>query len=609
MLTEPAENVFTPSLLANEPPDGFLSRLVESSGAGIFACDAAGKFVFANRAWQAAVGKTSQEIGGKAFQNVFDADNAARFAELMRQVLERGGTDQAELIFDGASGRTWFEVVLVPARNAAGQIERLDGMATDVSAIRRESEILQRRNEMLDALVMGTTDAVSVKDRDGRYLLVNPSSAAINSNAIEELLGKTDHDLWAPEIAELARQSDLEVMEGGDAHYYERAVTREGAARVYWTTKDPLRDAAGAITGVISVSQDITRIKRAEAEIKESAERLEVALRAGQLGIWQVDLLTFHAQVSDIGRRHFAFTPNEPVALANILARIHPDDRDSVSEAVQRTLADRADFSIEYRLALPDGSTRWIAGNGHLMFREDGEAHTFIGTSQDITPSTERETELADLNIRLRRAMQETHHRIKNNLQVISALTELQVMESEGTVPVEEVQRIGQHARTLAAIHDLLTMQAATGSGSESLTAQTVLAKLLPMLQSTSGGREIRSDSQPAPLSMRQSASFALLVSELVSNSIKHGTGAIEVSLNYAPAPASAPSGSRPYLLLTVCDDGPGFPPDFNPQSAAHTGLELIESVGKWDLQGEIQFSNRNCGGASVSILFPQSEA
>ena len=102
------------------------------------------------------------------------------------------------------------------------------------------------------------------------------------------------------------------------------------------------------------------------------------------------------------------------------------------------------------------------------MFRADGEAHTFIGTSQDITPRTERETELATLNIRLRRAMRETHHRIKNNLQVISALTEMQVMQSDdGAVSVEEVQRIGQHARTLAGIHDLLTAQAASGAEDE----------------------------------------------------------------------------------------------------------------------------------------------
>lgn len=172
---------------------------------------------------------------------------------------------------------------------------------------------------MLDALIAGTTDAVSVKDRDGRYLLINPSAAAINGAAIENLLGKTDHDLWAAEIAELARQSDIEVMDSGEAHYYERIVPRGDGTRIYWTTKDPLRDADGVIRGVISVSQDITRIKRAEAEIKEGAERLEIALRAGQLGIWQVDLQTFQAKVSDIGRQHFGFTPSEPVALATIL--------------------------------------------------------------------------------------------------------------------------------------------------------------------------------------------------------------------------------------------------------------------------------------------------
>ena len=225
----------------------------------------------------------------------------------------------------------------------------------DVTERARRAEELNRRNTMLDALIRGTTDAVTVKDREGRYLLVNPAAAAINNKIPEALLGKTDSELWPAEIAEGARQSDLEVMESGEAHYYERPAPGKDGTRVYWTTKDPLRDAEGAVIGVIGVSQDITRLKRVESDLQDSAERLEVALRAGQLGSWQVDLQTMQALVSDIGRRHFAFTPDEPVALETILARIHPEDRAAVTEAVQRTLAERADFSIEYRLALPDG--------------------------------------------------------------------------------------------------------------------------------------------------------------------------------------------------------------------------------------------------------------
>ena len=59
---------------------------------------------------------------------------------------------------------------------------------------------------------------------------------------------------------------------------------------------------------------------------------------------------------------------------------------------------------------------------------------------------------------------------------------------------------------------------------------------------------------------------------------------------------------------LEVCDDGPGFPPGFDPLKSANTGIELIESMGRWDLCGEILYQNRPTGGACVVITFPLVE-
>ena len=88
---------------------------------------------------------------------------------------------------------------------------------------------------------------------------------------------------------------------------------------------------------------------------------------------------------------------------------------------------------------------------------------------------------------------------------------------------------------------------------------------------------------------------MALLISELVSNAVKHGRADIELTL--------AVEGDR--ARLEVCDDGPGFPPGFNWSTSANTGLGLIDSTGRYDLRGAIFYENRDQGGARVVVTFP----
>jgi two-component system sensor histidine kinase TctE len=94
---------------------------------------------------------------------------------------------------------------------------------------------------------------------------------------------------------------------------------------------------------------------------------------------------------------------------------------------------------------------------------------------------------------------------------------------------------------------------------------------------------------------VRDGASLALLVSETISNAVKHGQGDIEVRLIVSGKTA----------LLEICDDGPGFPPGFDWRRSASTGLGLIDSTGRHDLRGTISFENRAEGGARVAITFP----
>jgi two-component sensor histidine kinase len=207
---------------------------------------------------------------------------------------------------------------------------------------------------------------------------------------------------------------------------------------------------------------------------------------------------------------------------------------------------------------------------------------------------------IESLNERLRRSMTETHHRVKNSLQMIAAMVDMHLMEGRINLPATDMYELGIHVRALAAVHDLLTQESKEGDGQANyLSAHALLDQLLPMLQATAMDREIRYDIADVRLSARQASSLALVVNELVSNGMKYGKGMIRVELKTDGASAQ----------LEVSDEGPGFSDGFDPVSSANTGLDLVQQLVRWDLDAEICYANREEGGARITVTMPLQDA
>lgn len=222
---------------------------------------------------------------------------------------------------------------------------------------------------------------------------------------------------------------------------------------------------------------------------------------------------------------------------------------------------------------------------------------------RDLLAETEQAREEAErqqariemLNERLQRAMTETHHRVKNNLQVIAAMVDMQIMEQTSMLPASEFRRLGSHIHMLAAVHDLLTAKAKEDGLAHHVSSEEVMDKLLPLMQQLSGRPLAKVTVVDVLLTAKQGTSLALVLNELVSNAYKHGNGHVEVSFTICGQEA----------ILDVYDNGPGFPPNFSPIKAAHTGLELVESLSRWDLFGHTRYGMREGGGGHVRVVMP----
>lgn len=139
-------------------------------------------------------------------------------------------------------------------------------------------------NSILNAVVEGTSDAILVKDTQGRFLKVNPSAASLLGRPQEEILGRDVRAFFPEQEARNLIQSDLEVLRSGQTRMVEEIITVRGSPRVFQTTKSLCRDENGRILGVVDISRDITDRRKAEESLERQLRRL-AALRSIEMAI------------------------------------------------------------------------------------------------------------------------------------------------------------------------------------------------------------------------------------------------------------------------------------------------------------------------------------
>ncbi len=224
--------------------------------------------------------------------------------------------------------------------------------------VRRAFHLLARANALLRAVTEGTTDAVFVKDHDGKYLLINEAAARFVGKPVAEVLGKDDIALFDPESARIVMDRDRKVMSAGKAECKEEHLTAAGVTRTYLSTKAPYRDDDGNVIGLIGVSRDITDQKRAEEELRASERRFRELADAIPQIVWTAGpdgaLTHLNARVVEytgIGADELTGWSWERV--------VHPDDLPRVVEVWTETLRSGVPHDSECRIRRADGASRW----------------------------------------------------------------------------------------------------------------------------------------------------------------------------------------------------------------------------------------------------------
>ena len=154
-----------------------------------------------------------------------------------------------------------------------------------------------------------------------------------------------------------------------------------------------------AYSGIVAamgyeLSNDMARTVQLARELEASDKRLNLAADSAGLGLWEWDIVRNEIWITDRGRSLFGFGASEKLDFDRFRSRLHPEDRKSVLNGVENSLRTGAQYQSEYRVVLPNGQLRWIAGRGQVECNGDGQPVRMRGASLDITKRKQAEEQL-----------------------------------------------------------------------------------------------------------------------------------------------------------------------------------------------------------------------
>lgn len=503
-------------------------------------------------------------------------------------------------------GTPWdFELELITACqrriwvHAVGKVEIEEGRAIraygsfqDITT-RKATEAALRQSEVRNrAILDALPDTVFVTDTEGLLLDTLSTDAGVYYVPVHQFLGKKVDEVLPPPVGQQIHTTIGEAAKGvrqvieyplplqGEVHYFE--------ARLVALDRDK----------VLTIVRDITEQKRAEEErfIRKIAEAVPHTM-------YVYDLDEEHyVYINHQARQNFGYSPEEIMEMGRTFFtnHLHEDDLARFPELVARWNNVRDDhlFETEYRLRHANGEWRWFAGRDTVFLRNpDGHVRQIIGTAHDITEYKRAQQQILAALKEKEALLKEVHHRVKNNLQIITSLLNLQAAQIKDTTVLQIFTETKNRVRSMALLHETLY----STENLARIDFARYVDRLCAHLFRSYGVDPRRIGLQTAiagvTLDLDQAIPCGLIINELVSNAIKYAfpddrTGTVWVTLQ--------PYTDHQYQLC-IRDNGIGLPVALELTRTESLGLRLVHDL-TLQLSGELIMTQ--VAGAAFTILF-----
>ena len=433
----------------------------------------------------------------------------------------------------------------------------------------------------------GMGEGLLITDLRDVISYANGRMAAMTGYTREEMLGRPAYELFLPREKWPALGNYNQRRAQGHADVYETEFKRKDDSR-FWGLihATPLRDATGRVVGTIGAQIDITTRKRAEAALRESEERFRALIEQA------ADAVMVHDERGQMLMANQRVCQNLGYTRAEMLAlRVSDFEINFDAEVVEKKwaqLQNGVSMSVNGLHKRKDGTSFPVEVHvGAVQF--DGK-RVMLAIARDVTRRRQHEAAVA-ASLREKEVMlKEIHHRVKNNLQIICSLLNMQADAIDDAPTRAAFAETRNRVRSMALIHEQLYQTPDLAHIDVGEYLETLVASIQRSAGAHSSHVAFKLDCHAAALDIDRAVPCGLIVNELVTNAIKYAfpdgkRGTIELQLRV----------EEQTLILSVRDDGIGMNPDLNWEQSDSIGLQLVSALTQ-QLEGEVELQSGNEG-------------
>jgi PAS domain S-box-containing protein len=474
--------------------------------------------------------------------------------------------------------------------------------ATDITDRKRAEEALEHSERRIHAILDAEPECVKLVSQEGILLDMNPAGLKmLDVEAPELIIGKPFIQCVAPEHHRQFHDIYQEALREGSAIGIYELVGIKGTRRWVETHAVPLVDNVSKTTMILSVTRDITERKEVEKALRESEEKYRSLIESANDAIFIHEIEADgmpgpFMEVNEQACRQLGYNREE-------LARITPLDLDDpryldrIPLAMAQLLND-GHVVFETAQIAKDGRSIPVEVSTRML--ELNEKRILFSAVRDITKRKRAEEQISAALAEKELLLKEVHHRVKNNMQIVSTLLDLQ---SEGIRDEEALKAFREsqnRIKAMALIHERLYESADIAFIDFQRYIEALSAHLFDSYLVEPGRITLQVDAGGVTLGIDRAIPCGLIINELVTNSLKHAfpdNRRGEIRIDFI-------RGENGQITLIVGDNGVGLPPGLDSTSTGTLGLQLVTMLTR-QLRGILEVDGEG-GGASFTLTFPE---